>query len=239
MVPKPVKCHTRHSVGCWTRQALLLAPPRLSGQQLPVCVLCMAPALLPLSGTCISIPLTAPCMSPISSGVQHPNTSLPAAALHARTSSPAAGGPPQSCLVLDWLVQLLPVAVGSSGCAGLADVRLVHSPGGMGCWFRFCLGVAVVFPHHALRGVSFSCPCRERPNSKEHEVRGYTVTTKWCVTCNHYRPPRCSHCAICDNCTRKFDHHCPWVGNCIGEVRRRLAQPAFSLFSLAEEGRVT
>ena len=32
-----------------------------------------------------------------------------------------------------------------------------------------------------------------------------------------YRPPRCSHCHICDYCMEKFDHHCPWLGTCIAK----------------------
>jgi len=54
------------------------------------------------------------------------------------------------------------------------------------------------------------------PVTKTLVVNGINVMVKWCNTCNLYRPPRAIHCGICDNCVHRFDHHCPYVGNCIG-----------------------
>ena len=55
--------------------------------------------------------------------------------------------------------------------------------------------------------------------------------TMLCPECEVIRTARSRHCSICNRCVERFDHHCPWVNNCVGIKNHR----AFMFFLLFTE----
>ena len=51
---------------------------------------------------------------------------------------------------------------------------------------------------------------------KYYVLQGRLFKLKVCSTCFITRPLGSTHCKKCNACIEKIDHHCPWVGNCIG-----------------------
>jgi len=60
-------------------------------------------------------------------------------------------------------------------------------------------------------------------------VKETQIVIHYCPTCHIHRPPRASHCRVCDCCVEIFDHHCPWIGNCVG--KRNYHSFVYLLFS--------
>ncbi|XP_048876694.1 palmitoyltransferase ZDHHC12-B isoform X1 [Brienomyrus brachyistius] len=42
-----------------------------------------------------------------------------------------------------------------------------------------------------------------------------------CIHCMVQQPMRAKHCQTCQHCVRRYDHHCPWIENCVGERNHR------------------
>nr|XP_006640822.1 PREDICTED: probable palmitoyltransferase ZDHHC12 [Lepisosteus oculatus] len=42
-----------------------------------------------------------------------------------------------------------------------------------------------------------------------------------CGFCLLQQPMRAKHCQTCKRCVRRYDHHCPWIENCVGERNHR------------------
>nr|BAN64984.1 hypothetical protein [Babesia bovis] len=66
------------------------------------------------------------------------------------------------------------------------------------------------------------------------EVNNTRFIQRWCVTCRIYKSPRVKHCYECGRCIKRFDHHCQWLSNCIGEHNYKLFVNFWLFYSLTE-----
>jgi len=58
-----------------------------------------------------------------------------------------------------------------------------------------------------------------RPPSEKVQVEDLTDEQEewdYCKYCECLKPERTHHCTVCNKCTLRMDHHCPWMANCVG-----------------------
>ena len=59
----------------------------------------------------------------------------------------------------------------------------------------------------------------DNSNSSIQKIKN--VSAKFCFECNILKK-KSRHCEICNHCVDNFDHHCPYILNCIGDNNRKL-----------------
>jgi len=95
-----------------------------------------------------------------------------------------------------------------------------------GAWpagWPFLVVIATTFVFYS--GASFTDPgfVSEQASHGPGDTLGEMLLAQpVCVLCQAPQPKRAKHCYTCARCVHRLDHHCLWLGNCVGEGNHRL-----------------
>ncbi|XP_043325701.1 palmitoyltransferase ZDHHC12 isoform X1 [Cervus elaphus] len=58
---------------------------------------------------------------------------------------------------------------------------------------------------------------QEEAKEEQTAMVPQAIPLRRCGYCMVLQPLRARHCRECRRCVRRYDHHCPWMENCVGE----------------------
>ncbi|KAM3910685.1 palmitoyltransferase ZDHHC12 isoform 2-T2 [Leptodactylus fuscus] len=83
-------------------------------------------------------------------------------------------------------------------------------------------GVSLMDPGYVLTDGDEKChPSLANGEQETESLNPSTVRMRRCGYCL-LKPMRARHCKSCQHCVRRYDHHCPWIENCVGEKNHRV-----------------
>ena len=78
-----------------------------------------------------------------------------------------------------------------------------------GLYLPFIVLLSAVTYRNAIKGPGFA-------NPRDSLIDGIGEDRWYCPMCQFSPPLRSSHCKKCGRCVLRRDHHCPWLGCCVG-----------------------
>jgi len=108
-------------------------------------------------------------------------------------------------------------------------------------WFHMPFFVLNIMVYEWYRQLAFGDPGYIEASRTEivqmiEDLKSGRSLDRYCSTCWIRKPYRAKHCAECGKCVLRFDHHCPFTGNCIGAGNLWLFYMNHSMYVIGELG---